>query len=277
MSATVIPLPNITLPGIGVAATSGTGNLITGSRSEIWLCPAYDQNSQAVPLYIKIGLSERAIMVEVLASQVANALGLPTPTPYIVTVQGKHVGRSNGTQLIGFGTLDLSTRSMARPIRDLELLFTLLEKMKIDDLSAAFDEWIANDVRSPNDILVCPETDIFLIDHEAAMQPGLRPDQAVTNWLASRLMERLELSDRLNLLRKIRGKLVKFRKIDLLSETPLATGFVQNGGSIYKALVDFLIARLEHLDQLLSEKVVPEQRYLIPVTVGPVNTEISHT
>ncbi|MFM1978920.1 MAG: hypothetical protein RLZ68_185 [Pseudomonadota bacterium] len=276
MSATVIPFPNITLPGIGVAATSGTGNRLTGSRSEIWLCPAYDQSSQAVPLYVKIGLSERAIMVEVLAAQVANALGLLTPTPYIVTVQGKHVGRSTGSQLIGFGTLDLSTRSMARPIRDLELLFTLLEKLKIADLAAAFDEWIANDVRSPNDILLCPETNVFLIDHEAAMQTGLRADQALTNWLASRLMERLAQGDRLNLLKKIRGRLVKFRKIGLTSEAPLATGFIQDGSSIYKALVDFLIARLEHLDQLLSEKIVPEQRYLSPVSTGPNNTEIGH-
>lgn len=276
MSATVIPLPNINLPGIGVASTSGTGNRLTGSRSEIWLCPAYDQNSQAVPLYVKIGLSERAIMVEVLSAQVANALGLPTPTPYIVTVKGQHVGRSNNSPLIGFGTLDLSTRSMARPVRDLELLFTLLEKLKIEDLSAAFDEWIANDVRSPNDILVCPEAKIFLIDHEAAMPEGLRPDQAITNWLASRLMERLSNTERLALLKKIRARLIKFRKINLVDGAPLGVGYSQNGIGIYSTLVDFLISRLEHLDQLLSERVLPEQMYLSLEKNGSDESVVGH-
>lgn len=277
MSASIIPLPNISLPGIGIASTSGTGNRITGSRSEIWLCPAYNQNSQAVPLYVKIGLSERAIMVEVLSAQLANALGLPTPTPYIVTVQGKHVGRSNNSHLIGFGTLDLSTRSMARPVRDLELLFTLLEKLKIEDLSATFDEWIANDVRSPNDILVCPETKIFLIDHEAAMPEGLRADQAITNWLASRLMERLGNTERLALLKKIRARLVKFRKLSLVDSAPLGIGYSQNGIKIYSGLVDFLIARLEHLDQLMSERVLPEQRYLSPAQTGLDKSAVAHS
>lgn len=261
MSGNVIHLPKTRLPGIGVAATSGSGNRITGSRTDIWFCPAYDLNINQVPLYVKVGLSNRAIMVEVLASQLAQALGLPTPDPYIVTVKPAHVGQAGTKNLIAFGTLDVSERSMARPARCLDQLFNLLEKLKISDLACAFDEWIANDVRSPSDILVCPEARIYLIDHEAAIPANTPPDAALTNWLALKLMEGLSEGERLALLRKLRGRLAAFRRVGF-DMAPLAASYLQDGPQVYHSLINFLTARLEHLDQLLSQRVVPEQLYL---------------
>ncbi len=261
MTINVIQLPSHKLPHIGVAATCGQGNKISGSRSDIWYCPAYGPDNQQITLYLKIGLSPRAIMVETLAAQVAQAVGLPTPDPYIVTVRPAHVGQAGSKPLIAFGTLDVSTRAMARPARCLDQLFALLEKLKLSDLSCAFDEWIANDVRSPSDILICPEARLYLIDHEAAMAEGVEPDAALTNWLAARLMEGLKDDQRALLLRRLRGRLAAFRRVSF-DDMPLAAGYLQDGTTIYQTLVDFMVARLDHLDRLLSQRIIPEQLYL---------------
>lgn len=269
----VIQFPNLRLPHIGVAVTCGEGNRVSGSRSEIWYCPAYGPDSQQLTLYVKVGLSHRAIMVEILAAQVAQAVGLPTPDPYIVRVRPTHVGQTSTKNLIAFGTLDVSTRAMARPARALAPLFSLLEKLKLADLACAFDEWVANDVRSPSDILICPESRLYLIDHEAAMAEDVSPDATVTNWLAIQLMQGLTDAERVLLLRRLRGRLAAFRRVTF-DGSPLAIGYLQNGETIYQELVNFMIARLEHLDRLLSQRVIPEQLYLTPESAACLNKEV---
>jgi hypothetical protein len=264
----VVAFPAAELPGLGIAATAGLGNRVLGSRNEIWICSGFNHHLEPVMLYVKLGLPVRAMMVEALAAQLAIALRLDCPTPYLVTVKPKHVGREDGPNILAFASLDVSERSMAKPIRSLETLFELMERLKVSDLACAFDEWIANDVRSPSDILISPESRVFLIDHEAAMREGLRPDESTTNWLAARLLERIKDDDRPLLLKRIRGRLAALMRVDL-GAAPLAAQYSQDGVAVYTTLVHFLRERLQHLDQLLSERIVPEQSYLSLETEAP--------
>jgi hypothetical protein len=263
------------LPPIGIAATAGTGNLISGSRNEIWLCPAFNHHHEPVLIYLKLGLSTRAMMVEALCAQLAQCIGLDTPPPYLVTVNPRHVGRTAGPSALVFGAEDVATRSMARPMRALEPLLDLLRRMKIDDLSCAFDEWIGNDVRSPSDILVSPESRIYLIDHEAALAEEMDVDASVTNWLAQRLVEHLDVDGRVALLRRLRGRIAALHRV-ALGPVPLAAQYSQDGVPIYAALVKFLVERLAHIDRLLSRRVLPEQGYLAPADHLP-NTDSAAT
>lgn len=256
----VVALPNAELPGLPVAATSGTGNRISGSRNEIWLCPAYS-NGEPVMLYVKLGLSTRAMLVEALCAQIAQGLKLGSPTPFIVTVNPKHVGRAPGSSVLAFGAEDLCERSMAKPLRNLETLLALLRSHKIADLVTVFDEWIANDVRNPSDILVSPEARLYMIDHEASIADGLRPDQEVTNWLAGRLLESMSDTDRIMFLRQLRARIAALHRVSLTA-VPLATQYSPEGVQLYETLLQFLRTRLHHLDELLSRRVMPEQGYL---------------
>lgn len=257
----VVALPGAELPGLGVAATSFAGNRIDGSRNEIWLCPAYGPNADPLMLYVKLGLSTRAMLVEALCAQLAQCLGLDCPTPYIVTVNPRHVGRPRGPHVLAFAAEDVAERSMARPIRAIHKLLEHLRARRVADLACAFDEWIANDVRSPSDILVSPEAHLYLIDHEAALAEGLAPGQPVSNWLAARLVETLSDKERLALLRQLQGRLAALRRVQL-DDAPLAAQYSPDGVPIYRALLQFLRLRLAHLDRLLSERIIPEQRYL---------------
>lgn len=257
----VVELPGLELPGLGVAATAFTGSRIGGSRNEIWLCPAYGHGAEQLMLYVKLGLPTRAMLVEALCAQVAYCLGLDAPRPFIVTVNPKHVGRAAGPPALAFGAEDLAERSLAKPLRNVALLLDLLRSKKVADLACAFDEWIANDVRSPSDILVSPEERIYLIDHEAAIAPGLDPGQAVTNWLGGRLLEGLGDRERAAFLRQLRGRLAALQRVKL-DAAPLAAQYSPQGVPLWNELREFLVQRLAHLDRILSERVVPEQRYL---------------
>lgn len=258
----VVALPQAELPGLAVATTCGLGNTIHGSRNEIWLCPAYAADAQTVMVYVKLGLGTRAMLAEALCAQIAHCLDLETPVPYLVTVAPHHVGRERGGRaVLAFGAEDLSERAMARPVRSLDMLLDLLRKRKVEDLVSVFDEWIANDVRSPSDILVSPEARLYLIDHEAALGPTVGPADAVTNWLVGQLLAGLETRERALFLRRLRGRLAALHRVSL-AEPPLAVGFAQDGVALYRALLQFLRERLVHMDRLISQRVLPEQGYI---------------
>jgi hypothetical protein len=270
-SKNVLELPGAELPGLRVAATAATGVRQTGSRNEVWLCSGFCEDA-GVMLYVKPALSQRAMFTEILAAQLGQCLKLPCPNPYLVTVNPAHVGRPRGRPVLAFGSEQVSERSLARPIRDLELLLQVLTRLKIAEAVCAFDEWIANTVRSPSDVLFDPEGRAYLIDHEGAMESITRPASQVTNWLGSRLTESLTLAERPALLRNLRAKVAAAHRTRL-GNVPSAVQFAQDGVAIYRALLDFLAQRLEHLDQLLSQRVLPGQMYLSESAANDDNHE----
>lgn len=264
----VIALPTGELPGLGIAATAASGVRIDGSRNEVWVCQAYDAAGVGRMLYIKPTLSQRAMMVESLLAQVAQCLRLPCPAPYLVTVKPHHVGRPRGgASMLAFGCEQVGTRSLARPIRSVDMMLQLLKKLHHSEMLAVFDEWAGNSVRSPGDILFDPEGHAAIIDHEGAMEDLTRPESAVTNWLAARIIERTDEKERAALLKGFRARAAAAHRVQL-SAVPLGVQYAQDGVRIYRELLDFLKERLNHLDQLLSDRVQPEQQYLKPDTTG---------
>lgn len=259
----VVGLPKIQLPGIGIAATAAPGQRISGSRNEVWLCQAYS-NGVGLLLYVKPALSTRRMMVEALAAQVAQCMRLPCPDPYIVTVKPHHVGRPKSSQnIIAFASEAAGTRALARPVLDLDVMFDLLDRLKLTEGTCVLDEWIANAVRGPRDVLFDPGSDqgAAIIDHEGAMESGVAADTAVTNWLAARVLERTDAKHRLALLKALRARATAAHKAEL-SLVPGTVQYVQDGMAVYTELLQFLQARLQHLDRLLSTRVLPEQRHL---------------
>lgn len=256
----VVALRPNPLPALRVAATAGTGALVHGSRNEVWAFRAYS-DGEPVRLYVKLGLSERAMMVEILCAQLASCLGIGASHPYLVTVNPRHAGRPAGPPVLAFGVEDLSNRSGAKPIHSLDVLFDMLDRLKVADLACALDEWILNDVRSPSDILVGTDANVYFIDHEAALDARHAPGATATNWMADRLLERLHRDERPAFLKKLRARLAALHRLEL-DQVPSAVQFSQDGVRIYSELLAFLRQRLEHLDRIASERVLPQQRHL---------------
>lgn len=264
-TSNVVPLRAAEAPLLGMASTSATGRRLAGSRNEVWLCEGYTHAAQGIVLYVKPGLSTRAIMVEALAAIVGQCMGLPCPDPYIVTANPRHIGRPAGRKLVAFGSEQMGTSGTVFVVKNLDAMLQFMDKQKITEAVCAFDEFIGNGVRSPSDIVFNPSRGAAIIDHEDAMQASTRPDQAVTNWLAERVMQRTTADQRHLLLKKLRAKaqLAQDGQWDMV---PAPVQFDQDGVPAYNQLLEFLRQRLVHLDRLLSTRVLPEQPYLSPHT-----------
>ncbi|MBP9149226.1 MAG: hypothetical protein KBG00_10640 [Rhodoferax sp.] len=258
----VIALPNGELPGLGIAATAAPGTRVEGSRNEVWLCQAYDASMGGHMLYVKPGITQRAMMVEALAAQVAQCLRLPCPAPFLVVVKPHHIGRiKSDTTLLAFGCEQAGTRSLARPVHNVEIMLQLLKKLHHSEMLAMFDEWVGNSVRGPGDILFDPEGSAAIIDHEGAMQDLSKPDCAVTNWLATKIIERTDEKEHVALLKALRARAAAAHRVQLKA-VPSGVQYALDGVKIYTRLLNFLSERLVHLDHLLSSRVLPDQQYL---------------
>ena len=256
----VISLPKSALPEIFHGSVHSPGNRLTGSRSEIWLCPAYC-GATDVMLYVKPSLTLRQVVAELVVAQVARAMKLPVPQPYLVSVAPHCVGRPRGRAIMAFGSEQVGARGLATPVKSLDLMLRMLQKAKAAEGTAVLDELVANDVRGPGDVVFDPEGSVWLIDHEAALRKGLRTDQAVTNWVAARLKDNCLELDRAPLLAALRAQAVKARNLQL-SGSPADMQHLNGAFQAYEQVLEFIQSRLEHLDQLLSERILPEQQYL---------------
>lgn len=256
----VIAFPGSQLQDIAVASVHTSGTPLSGSRNKVWLCPAYSGAYEHM-LYVKPGLTVRQIVAELLCAQVAIAMGLPCARPFLVAIAPHHIGEPRGKSMLAFGSEQVGTRSTAKVIRDLDIIFEALNKAKAAEGVSVLDEWSANSVRHERDMVFDARGTIWIIDHEAAIPPGLRPDEFVTNWLADRLRDRTDIAKRLELLQALRRKATKARTLHL-GAVPPELQRIEGAAQHWKDVIEFLGVRLAELDRLLSQRMLPEQMYL---------------
>jgi hypothetical protein len=258
-TAEIIPLRQSSWPEVRAASVHSGGARIVGSRSEVWLCPAYS-GSDAVMLFVKPALTVRQLVAELVAAQVGLCLGLPCPPPFLVSIAPHHVGRPRGPSLLAFGCQQVGPSAAAYPVRNLSLMLEMLRKAKIAEGVCVLDEWIANSVRGPGDIVFDPHHAVWLIDHEGAFEAHVRPDEAVTNWLAQQLTAMLTTrSQRAEFLARLHARAFPVANTPL-GHMPPELRDVPGGEATYGAVLEFLAARLRHLGDLLDARVIPEQQ-----------------
>jgi len=256
----VVPFPSLDFPEILAASVHSPGVRFGGSRNEVWLCPAFS-GSKDVMLYVKPALTVRQMVAELVAAQVGICMGLPCPQPYLVSVAPHHIGGARGPVALRFGCEQVGPRGLARPVHSLNIMLEMLKKAKCAEGAAVLDEWIVNSVRGPGDVVFDPEGGVWLIDHEAALEGGIAADASATNWLAMRLAETLSLGERAELLKALRARAQPAQRAHL-GRVPPELGAVPDGQRLYSEVIQFLRDRLQHLDYLLSHRVLPEQAHL---------------
>lgn len=254
------PPPVAILP---TATVSGSGQRRRNSSNEVWRCPAYRNDTyESVTLFVKPALTVRQCAVEILSAHVGRLIGLPCPESYVVLAAPKFLHRQGTKPIFAFGSRDVSSDGLITPFKDLDLMFRTLERLRYSDLASVFDEWIANSVRQPNDVLFDPSgRNVVFLDHERAMSEGVVADEQVANWLADRVMETVQSKDRAILLGRFR-KAAEAAYAFSIGEPPQALQFNQDATRIYRELSQWIASRLGSLDQLLSQRVLPDQHYL---------------
>lgn len=239
----------------------GGESKLSGSRNEVWLSPASGADGRPLMLYVKPQLTARQLAVELLAAQIGRACGLPCPNPYIVRARSPRFGLAATEVRLVFGS-EREGRGMAQPIRDRDYLFETLEQAKLLVPAIVFDEWIANTVRGPGDVLFDTERGAVLIDHEGAMEASVSSSGAAANWLGDRVVDSNSPAKRLEMLAKAREFVATISTLDMSLATVAPLNSVPGAMDAYRDCRDFLIARRSELDRLVSRRLMPEQGYL---------------
>lgn len=258
---TVVSLPRLTLPELRTGSVHSPGQRLRGSRNEVWLCPAYCGADEHM-LYVKPNLTVRQVVAEVVVAQIAIGMGLPCPQPFLVSVAPHCVGRPRGRALVAFGSEQVGPRGLATPIRSRDIMLEMLRKLKLSEATTVLDEFVANDVRGPGDVVFDPMGSVWLIDHEASLPKGINHDTSLTNWLGDRLRDDTEPHKRVDLLSALRAQAIKVRKLQL-GPTPASLDRLVGGKDSYNQALEFLHNRLTALDYLLSKRALPDQGYLL--------------
>lgn len=153
------------------------GKPVPGSP-DVWQCPVRVGDSLTTA-YVK-PIPKYRLVREVICALVAQAIGLPVASPGVASLDGAEIETS---ERFAFATLPhgLSARSMV----DDPVLREQLSRWSCLHSAIAFDEWIANPDRTPQNLLFRGTSDFVLIDHGDAIAEGLSADSHVPNWLAS--------------------------------------------------------------------------------------------
>ena len=259
--ATVVRLRASSLPSVEIATPLAGESRLMGSRNEVWLTPAQGADGRQLMLYVKPKLTPRQLAIEVLAAQAGRAIGMPCPNAYLVRARSPRFSLAPSEVGFAFGS-EREGRGLATSIRDRDTLFEMIESSKLLVPALVFDEWIANPVRGPGDVLFDAENGVTLIDHEAAMDSSVLPTQAVVNWLGDRVVEANPASRRAEMLGRARDFLAVVRDLDLHPAAVLAFNSLPGAAEAYREGLQFLDARRSELDRLVSTRLLPEQRYL---------------
>lgn len=159
-----------------------------------------------VPAYIKL-LSIGDVAKEALCAVLARCLYLPVPQPFYVYTDPINAGQASGNRFnIAFGLQE--ELLPFRRLRDDDIAARELLSWSSLYQCAAFDAWIANGDRFPDNLLFAGNHDFWMIDHDDALAGYLLPSSSVN----SRLFEIIRAGKSEHELYQIRERMLSYAK-----------------------------------------------------------------
>lgn len=210
-------------------------------------------------------LTDLEFLVELMASLLGIAIGLPIPEP--VAAIGE-----NGE--VWFASIDMKYPDLSRRLNiqnnkiintpeNNALLRQLADWPAIQE-AISFDEWIANDDRNVGNILYDGRDQFFLIDHNRAMRLPFAPDAPIRNELFNlKLAVTQDELSKHRLKQKLQAIVEQF---DPVLPTEIAARIAAGGdlidAGILGDIVDFLQKRVHHLTHITQQKIITMQQSL---------------
>lgn len=190
-------------------------------------------------------VDDEEIMVETACAMAGIEMGLPIPRPMLLRWDGQ--GYLFGSVAIPHPTLQ------TRLSQNADIAGTLADWRQLP-ASATFDEWIANPDRHAGNLLTDGAGSFWLIDHGLSMRAD--PSQGTNNRLLAVAMAAAsdELRQR-KLLNAIRSAETEANGIDIDRIAACANW-------IKRDVLDFLQARIPHINRILSEQVTRNARLI---------------
>lgn len=248
-----------------------------GKPDELWQGAGapLDDDGDDVPIYFRLATGS-VIAAELVCSLLAQALGLPTPQPYLLEIAADALPESRflqpGQPRICVATFDVGGTTFGQLLNaqsDYARKLLLHWKHLVPTIS--FDEWIANVDRNWGNILFVANA-LWLIDHADTLGGSSRQlfpladlyETSFTNKLAA-LLERGSAGQRLGTLQQAREWLTfTAGGLDLDSTVELAELQRWHSPVEERELLDFLQKRLLLTYSLLCNRLGHSQLLLNP-------------
>lgn len=213
--------------------------------------------AEEVSAYVKVPQHDPyRLVVELVCAALAKALGLQVPSPYLVVVHPQALPAKNLSEPTwGFGS-ETVYPNISAPLsgRDADTLKRIQAWSQFTVL-CAFDEWIANNDRTPENLLFDGK-DFRPIDHGEAIPQGQSPKHRAPggNWQLDRHVPDLSEFERRMALGNIGKPLRDMGAAPVWSLHHFAHFPALDGGEATADGVQrFLLERMGHMEVLLRE------------------------
>ena len=202
--------------------------------------------------YVKL-LKIEDIAKEALCAVLARKLYLPMLQPYYVGVDRMTVGGASPANAfnVAFGLEadNLPAFQLTDNQMDEEVCLWS-EALRL----AAFDEWIFNRDRIPNNLVFAGDGHFWLIDHDDALPSYASPSTSANNQLLQLLSHNKSEFELFDMRRRLRTYLEQYKSIDWKEIIALLLPDVlPKSHPIFHRHIDFLKERTSYLDEIFSQ------------------------
>ena len=161
-----------------------------------------------------------------------------------------------------FGTLATDVREL-QGMRNDTVLRSQLPRWRHLALAIAFDEWIANDDRTPSNLLFRGASEFVLIDHGDAIPSGLAPDGAsTTNLLARLAYSDVSRDEELAAVRRVQQAATAFSRVDMAAIENASLAGSWDPDAMLQECCRLLTDRLPNLPDLIARRFGDPQQNL---------------
>ena len=240
-------------------AYPGARRVESGKGTTLWAELETDQGRKEA--FIKL-LSIENIAREAICAVLARKLYLPMLQPYYVNVDPITLGEAvPGNSInVAFG-LEADTLPSFR-MTNLQMEEQLSKWQDVLRL-AAFDEWIFNRDRIPNNLLYAGDGNLWLIDHDDALPSYPSPSGSANSQLLQLLSHNKSEFELFNMRKTLRTFVAEYRSIDWEELFQLLLPHNLTGSiPMFNRHIAFLKERIDYLDGIFTESLGIRQREL---------------
>ena len=237
--------PIVRLPGLGSHMTGRGWARTTGG---------------IVPMAFK-HTPHHQLVREVLCNLLAQIVGIPVPTPCVLDIRESELWA--GEESFVFGTSYEGYSDLLQRARLSPTVVNRLVRWPNLPAAIAFDEWIANEDRTPSNLLFIGGREFLLIDHGESLPNYMSKGTKFRNGLARHLIASEPGATRQSLAQRVKESCAEFGQLDYRQLETAALLGAWKGDPEFGECMRLLQDRVNELPALIEKEFQVGQAQLL--------------
>lgn len=188
---------------------------------------------------------------EVLCNLLAQMVGIPVPTPCVLDIRESELW--DGKEPFVFGTSYEGHSDLLRRARLSPTVVNRLVRWPSFLAAIAFDEWVANEDRTPSNLLFVGGREFLLIDHGEALPNYMNKETKFRNGFARHLIASESGTPRQSLAQRVKEACAEYGQLDFRQLETAALLGSWKGNPEFGECVRLLQDRVNELPALIEE------------------------